>query len=168
MKTFLKIAAVVFILLLALPFMLQLRVISPAEGEIELLYLPLEGYGAGGSVGVYLLEELRTVYGEENAALETAGLWQGKEVIITDLPAYELRYKGKELGGTGIYVECTVTTKRTVKDAASGAELGGGIRISASLGYDDGDLNSEEPSHILWETLTEKFYGSGFDAVPVS
>ena len=168
MKTFLRVAAVVFILLLALPFMLQLRVIEVEDGKLELLYLPLDGYGTGGSIGRYLREELRTVYGENERTQENAGVWQGKNVLIVDVPEYDLQYKGKELLGTGVYLECTVVTKRTVKDAVSGEELAGGLRISSVLGYDDGDLNSEVPAYILWDTISESFHGSGFDAVPAA
>ena len=168
MKIFLRVAAVVFILLLALPFMLQLRVIEVEDGKRELLYLPLEGYGAGGSIGGYLREELRAAYGESETTQEIAGVWQGKNVLIVDTHEYDLQYKGKELLGTGIYLECTVVTSRTVKDAVSGEGLAGGLCISTVWGYDDGDLNSPMPSYILWETKDEKFYGSGFDAVPAA
>ena len=166
MKTFLRVAAVVFILLLALPFMLQLRFIEVEDGKLELLYLPLDGYGSGGSIGRYLREELRAAYGESETTQEIAGVWQGKNVLIVDTHEYELQYKGKELLGTGVYLECTVVTSRTVKDAASGEGLAGGLCISTVWGYDDGDLNSSVPPYVLWDTLTEEFHGSGFDAVP--
>ena len=168
MKTFLRVAAVVFILLLALPFVLQLRFIEVKDGKTELLYLPLDGYGAGGSIGVYLRVKLRTVYGEQETAQEFEGMWQGKKVLITDVPQYDLQYMGRELLGTGQYLECTVVTQRTVKDVVSGENLAGGLRISTVLGYDDGDFNSEVPAYILWETLTEEYHGSGFDAVPAA
>lgn len=168
MKTFLRVAAVVFILLLALPFMLQLRFIEVEQGKTELLYLPLDGYGTGGSVGVYLREELRTVYGEQETAQEFAGMWQGKKVLIADVPQYDLQYMGKELLGAGEYLECNVVTQRNIKDAVSGENLAGGLRISTVFGYDDGDLNSAVPAYILWDTLTEEYHGSGFDAVPAA
>ena len=168
MKTFLRVAAVVFILLLALPFVLQLRFIEVEDGKTELLYLPMDGYGTGGSIGVYLRVKLRTVYGEQETAQEFEGMWQGKKVLITDVPQYDLQYMGRELLGTGQYLECTVVTQRTVKDAVSGENLAGGLRISSVLGYDDGDLNSAVPAYILWDTLTEAYHGSGFDAVPAA
>ena len=164
MKTFLKIAAVVFILLLALPFTLQLRMLSPVEGELELLYLPLNGYGTGGSVGVDLREQLQQVYGEENVPVETVGHWRGKQVVISDTHEYELEYMGEALNGWAEYLECTVVTNRNIRDAATGEALAGGMRISTMPACNE--FGNEKPVYILWETLKESFYGSGFDAVP--
>lgn len=167
MKTFLKVAAVAAILLVALPFLLQLRSISVENGETQLLYMPLGGNRPGGSAGMYLREALLPLYGEDGALVETAGQWQGKNVTITDLPRYDIEYLGKVLGGMGDYMEITVTTERTVKDAVSGEELGKGSRIAVCLAYDDGDINSRVRAHVLWDTVREQFYGAGFDAVPV-
>ena len=166
MKTLLRVAAVAFILLLALPFILQLRVIEVEAGKAEILYQPMGGILGAGSIGNCLREELQTVYEEAEAALERAGIWQGKQVLIVDVPQYDLQYMGRELLGSGEYLECTVVTRRDIKDAASGEDLADGLRISTVVGYDDGNLNSTVPSYILWDTLTEEYHGSGFDGVP--
>ena len=169
MKTFLRVASVVWILLLALPFAVQLRMIEAENGKTVLLYVPMDGGNAGGSVGVYLLKELESVYGDAENPKRTEGIWQGKTVVIEDSAEYTLEYKGKEVWDTGEYLECTIVIWRDIKDPVTGKELASGVSLSTVLGYDDGDLNSEEPAHILWGTLQDtEFHGSGFDAEPVS
>ena len=134
-----------------------------------LLYVPMDGGNAGGSVGVYLLEELESVYGDAENPKRTEGIWQGKTVVIEDSAEYTLEYKGKEVWDTGEYLECTIVIWRDIKDPVTGKELASGVSLSSVLGYDDGDLNSAEPAHILWGTLQDtEFHGSGFDAEPVS
>ena len=166
MKTFLKVAAVVFILLLALPFMLQLRVIEVENGKTGLLYVPLSGGTAGGSVGADLKEALQSVYGEENVPVETAGRWREQDVIISDTYTYELEYIGKTPDGRAEYIECTIVTNRSIRDAHSDQRLAGGMRICVCTARNE--LGNEKRAYILWETMDENFHGSGFDAVPVA
>lgn len=169
MKTFLRMASAVWILLLALPFALQLRTIRTENGETVLLRVPMDGGNAGGSVGVYLLKELKSVYGDAENPKWAEGLWQGKTVVIQDSAEYTLKYKGQEVWDTGEYLECTIVVWRDIKDPDTGEQLASGVSVSTVLGYDDGDLNSAEPARILWGTLRDQeFHGSGFDAVPIA
>ena len=161
MKTFLKVAAVVFILMLALPFMLQLHMIEVEDGKAELLYVPLSGGGAGGSVGVDIRETLRMTYGEEGVPVEAVGYWKGKTVIIADTHEYQLEYIGEALNGWAEYMRCTVVTNRTVKDVATGERLAGGMRISTMPACNE--FGNEKRAYIIWNTLKEEFYGTGFD-----
>ena len=166
MKTFLRVAAVVFILLLALPFTLQLRFIEVEEGKTELLYVPLSGGTSGGSVGADLKKALQSAYGEANVPVETTGRWRDQDVIISDTYTYELEYIGETLGGRAEYIECTIVTDRMLRDAVSGKRLAGGMGIFICTGCNE--LRNEKRAYILWDTISESFHGSGFDAVPAA
>lgn len=166
MKAFLRVASVVFILLLALPFVLQLRGVEVEDGKMELLYVPLNGGNAKGSVGADLSKTLRETYGEENVPMETAGRWQDRDVIISDTYTYEKAYIGKTPGGWAEYIQCTVMTSRKIKDVVTGEGLASGMQISTVLARNE--LGNEKRAYVLWETMKEEFYGSGFDAEPAS
>lgn len=155
-NTVLILFAVVLVVCVAL---VRVKWIPLDDGSHTLLFSTvLEEDKMGGAAYTDLLEQLEAVYGADGEQVEAERFQKdGQSVIAYETATYQFKYLGSTIGGAA-YAECQVTTTRVVVPEGNEQEiLEQSTSVVSYVGWDDGDLNSDKPAEILWNTKAEQY-----------